>query len=151
MREIRAEIELTAPVERIWELLTDLRLYPQWNPLFLNAEGKLNAGARLKLKVKLPGIEQFTIAPTVLAIVPPTELCWLHRIRFPGLFGWEHSFTIEPLGADRLRFTQRSIFRGVLAPLFAIGLGAAVRQGCETLNAAMKRWGEKGSIQCLKC
>lgn len=151
MREIRTETELTAPVERIWELLTDVRLYPQWNPLFPSAAGELNVGAPLELAVKLPGIEQFTINPKIIAIVPPSELCWLYRYPFPGLFGWEYCFKIEPSGADRLRLIQRSIFRGLLAPLFAFALGAAVRQGCETMNAAMKRWGEKGSIQCLKC
>ncbi len=148
---IHEEIEITAPVERIWELLTDVGLYPQWNPLFVNAEGELNIGARLKLTVKLPGIEPFTITPTIRVIDPPTELTWRHRFRFPCLFGWEYRFKLEPLGADRLRITQRTSFRGVLAPLFAFGLGVAVRQGCEAMSAALKRWGEKGSIQCLKC
>lgn len=151
MREIRTDSEMMVPVERLWELLTDLSAYPQWNPLFPKAAGEFGAGAPLELAVKLPGIEQFAITPTVLAIVPPKELCWLHRSRFPGLFYWEYRFEIEPLAVDRVRLIQRSIFRGVLAPLYAFGLGAAVRQGSETLNAAVKRWGEKGSIQCLRC
>ncbi len=31
MREIRCEIEIEAPAERVWQVLTDFNTYPNWN------------------------------------------------------------------------------------------------------------------------
>jgi uncharacterized protein YndB with AHSA1/START domain len=32
MRELGTEVEIAAPPERIWEILTDFAAYPDWNP-----------------------------------------------------------------------------------------------------------------------
>jgi len=83
MSEVRTEITIEAPVERIRELLADFGLYPHW------------------------------MEPVV------------------------------PL--------QSSEFGGILAPLFDLGLRASVAGGMGQMNEAIRRWGEKGNIQCLRC
>ena len=32
VKELHSEIEINAPVERVWEVLTDFASYPRWNP-----------------------------------------------------------------------------------------------------------------------
>ena len=32
MRELRAEIEIAAPPERVWRVLSDFDAYPDWDP-----------------------------------------------------------------------------------------------------------------------
>ena len=32
MRELRREIEIAAPPERVWAVVTDFAAYPEWNP-----------------------------------------------------------------------------------------------------------------------
>ena len=32
MRQISTEIEINAPVETVWSILTDFDKYPDWNP-----------------------------------------------------------------------------------------------------------------------
>lgn len=68
MNELRTELSLEAPVERIWELLTDLKLYPQWNPLFQRATGKMNVGEKLELEVHLPDIDPFIVSPKIQSV-----------------------------------------------------------------------------------
>ena len=57
-----------------------------------------------------------TFRPTVLKVEPNREFRWLGHLLVPGLFDGEHSFTIEPLGESRVRFTQREIFTGCSFP-----------------------------------
>lgn len=44
MKELRTEIEIKAPPEKVWEILTDLARYPEWNPFFHHAVGTLKVG-----------------------------------------------------------------------------------------------------------
>jgi uncharacterized protein YndB with AHSA1/START domain len=41
MREIRTEIDIRASTDRVWEVLTDLERYPEWNPFITRAGGDL--------------------------------------------------------------------------------------------------------------
>lgn len=150
MNEVRTEITIEAPVERIWELLADLGLYPHWNPLFQRATGRLHAGEQLELVVTLPGIPPFVVSPTLLAVEPESDFCWQHALLF-GAFTWKYCVELEILDPNRLKFRQSSQFGGIFAPLFNLALGASVAGGLEQMNQAIRRWGEKGNIQCLKC
>ena len=151
MREIRTEIELAAPLDRIWALVADFSLYPRWNPLFTEAGGKPGKGATVRMTVALPPIDPFTIPVTLEEILPRSTIRWSYRYPVPMLFGWNFDITLEAAGEERVRVVQHSRFTGMLAPLFGFGLGRAVREGAERLNGALKRWGEKGGIRCLKC
>lgn len=151
MKEIRTEITLETPVERIWELLADCKLYPQWNPLFQRATGRMNAGEQLELVVNLPEIGPFVVRPKMLAVEPQSRFCWQHTLLFAGLFTWKYCTELEILAPHRLKFIQRSEFGGILGPLFNLGMGASVRAGLAQMNEAIRRWGEKGNIQCLRC
>jgi hypothetical protein len=55
-----------------------------------------------------------------------------------GLFDGEHSFTIEPLQENRVRFVQREAFKGLLVPLFARSLDTNTQRGFEQMNRGLK-------------
>ena len=40
MKEIHTEIEINAPAEKIWKVLTDFAAYPEWNPFVRRGEGR---------------------------------------------------------------------------------------------------------------
>lgn len=151
MAAIETEITVEAPVERIWELVADHALYPEWNPLFRRAAGTISAGDRWELVVALPGIEPFTVRPTLLTATPPSGFCWEHTVLWAGLFSWRYCVELEAISPHRVKFIQRSRFGGCLAPLFTLGLGRRVAEGLERMNAAIRRWGEEGHVRCLRC
>jgi hypothetical protein len=70
-------------------------------------------------------------------------LRWIGHLLIPGLFDGEHIFTIEPLGANRVRFVQREIFSGLLVPLFAKGLDTDTQRGFGEMNQALKAQAEQ--------
>ena len=83
-----------------------------------------------------------TFKPKVLNAEPNRELRWLGHLLVPGLFDGEHSFTIQPLGENRVRFAQREAFRGLLVPLFARNLDNSTLRGFKEMNGALKERAE---------
>jgi hypothetical protein len=138
MKQLRTEIEINAPAERVWQLLTDFASFPQWNPFIRRASGEPREGAQLQVYLQPSGAKGMTFRPKVLKAEPNRELRWLGHFLIPGLFDGEHIFTIEPLGAGRVRFVQRELFTGILVPLFARWLSKDTRLGFEEMNLALK-------------
>ena len=138
MKELRSEIEIQASAERVWQLLTDFASFPQWNPFIRRASGNVQVGERLEVNIQPSGAGGMTFRPTVLKAESNRELRWLGHLLISGLFDGEHIFTIEPFGANRVRFVQREIFTGLLVPLFARGLDTDTRRGFEEMNQALK-------------
>jgi hypothetical protein len=106
MKELHTEIEINASAERVWRVLTDFAAYPKWNPFVRRGDGEVRVGARLHLHIQPTGGKGMSFRPTVLVAEPNRELQWLGHLWLPGLFDGEHSFVIEPLGEEHVRFIQ---------------------------------------------
>jgi hypothetical protein len=145
MKELHSEIDIQASDERVWQLLTDFASFPQWNPFILRASGEPKTGTRLEATIQPSSARGMTFRPTVLKAEPKRELRWLGHLLIPGLFDGEHSLTIQPLEANRVRFVQHEIFRGILVPLFAHSLDTDTRRGFEEMNQALKMRAEHSS------
>jgi len=137
-RQLRAEVEVEASPERVWEVLTDFAAYRQWNPFIVEGAGQAVPGSRLELRMRLPGRRPMAIRPEVLEAEPGRRLRWLGRLLVPGLFDGEHSFTLEPAGPGRVRVVQREQFRGLAArPILAM-IGKPTLAGFQQLHQALK-------------
>jgi hypothetical protein len=144
MREIATEIDIVGTPARVWEVLTKFDAFPQWNPFIRKVNGELREGGRLEVVIQPPGHRGMTFRPVLLRVLPPRELRWLGRVWLPRVFDGEHAFTIEDLGANRVRFVQRERFRGILVPLLWRSLVRDTRRGFEDMNRALKRLVEAG-------
>src|SRR5665647_1463588 len=115
---LSTHIEIEAPVERVWAILSDFEAYPTWNPFIRKISGALKVGATLDAELQPPGSRAMRIRPVVQTVEPNRELSWLGRIfGIPHLFDGRHAFSIEPLSADSVRFVQQETFTGFLVPL----------------------------------
>jgi hypothetical protein len=137
-KQLRAEVEVEASPQRVWEVLTDFAAYRQWNPFIVEGDGQAVPGTRLELRMRLPGRRPTTLRPEVLEAEPGRRLRWLGRLLVPGLFDGEHSFTLEPAGSGRVRVVQQEEFRGLAArPVLAV-IGKPTLAGFELMNQALK-------------
>jgi hypothetical protein len=140
-RHIETAIDIMAPPERVWSILTDFPAYPSWNPFIVSAYGKAAAGAWLEIHIQPPGKRALMFRPTVLVAEPDRELRWRGRLLVPGLFDGEHFFRIEDRSGT-VHFIQGETFSGLLVGLVR-GTLNATRTGLEAMNAALKERAER--------
>jgi hypothetical protein len=146
LREQRSEIEIDAPPERVWAVVTDFDAYPEWNPFIRRISGELREGARLEVRIEPPGARTTPFKPTVRAVERNRELRWLGRLFVPGIFDGEQSLLIEPREGGRSRFVMAERFTGFLVGFLKDTL-AKTEGGFEQMNDALKARVEKPSAQ----
>jgi hypothetical protein len=146
-RTIRSAIEIRAPIEVAWAVLTDFSSYPDWNPLVRRLRGRPRAGRRITILSRPPGASGIAFAPVVLVWSPPNELRWRSTLISPLIFSGEHGFRLEPLGDDRVRFIQDETITGVLVPLYSRLRLPATRLGFEELNHRLRDRAERAAAE----
>jgi hypothetical protein len=114
---VHTEIEINAPAERVWEVLTDLASYSEWNPMIRRASGEVKKGSRLKIYFNPSGRKGITFDPKLLVVEPNRELRWQGQPGVPFIIESEHFFIITPIGGGRVRLAHDMIFYGLIIPL----------------------------------
>lgn len=145
MKELRTEIDIQAPAERVWQTLIDFEQYPTWNPLMPRIEGQAVEGQALTVRITPPGGMAMTLKPKVLRVQPAREFRWLGVLAVSGLFNGEHIFELHPNATDGTRFVQREEFTGVLVPLLMPLVRKSTQRGFEAMNLALKQRAEAAS------
>ena len=143
-KDLVTEIDIEAPADRVWQILTDFASYPSWNPFVRKIEGPVQEGAQLEVALQPPGRGPSTFRPKIVKVVPGRELRWLGHLGVSGLFDGEHRFQIEPLDGSRVRFVHAERFDGLLASPLLRSIGESTRQGFQAMNEALKSRAEGG-------
>jgi hypothetical protein len=139
--ELKTFVDIDATPERVWQVLTDLPAYAQWNPFITRAEGTFAVGERLSLRLPpVNALLRVTLRPMVLEVTPCRRLRLRSRqgrLGLPGLFDAEHTFTLtQHDGAVRLLEEQR--LRGLLVAVMARPLNRRRLPALTAMNAALK-------------
>ncbi len=114
---ILTTIEIGAPPEAIWAVLTDPDDYPAWNPMIAGLRGRLAKGQLIEA-IEGYGSDRTVIWPRLLVVDTDRELRWRgHLWGVPGLFIGEHYFLLRPTAHGTL-FTQGEHFSGALLWVF---------------------------------
>lgn len=145
MKEVSESILIDAPPRLVWRILVEFNRYRVWNPFIVRASGRLRIGQKIEATIRTPGWKPMTFRPTICAVMRDNELRWRERLWLPGLFDREHVFTIRRLNGDRVRFTQRERFAGLLAPLARRQLLERTRRGFRSMNEALKKRAERAA------
>jgi len=140
--ELRTFIDIDATPERVWQVLTDLPAYAEWNPFIAEASGTLAVGERLLMRAPpVNALVEPQLRPTVMEVVPFRRLRLRSRLirpAIPGLFDVELTMTItEEDGGVRL--WQQDRFSGLLAPLLIRSLNRHRLRAFTAMNTALKR------------
>jgi hypothetical protein len=138
MTTVSAATWIDARPEAVWAVLTDLRRYPEWHPLFPAAAGALAAGQRITLRGARDDGGRVTIRPRVTAVIPGRELGWVSRPPGmpPGLLSAEYGLTLKPGNGGTL-VLQREEYRGFLVRFSGRRLDRG-EAGLRALNGALK-------------
>lgn len=143
-KRLVTEIEIEASPDSVWEVLTDLSEYQNWNPFVVAGSGEVAVGCQLEVRMRQPGGNETTFKPIVTEATSPRSFEWLGRLGAPGLFAGRHRFDLVPTETGTL-LVHSEEFTGVLVPMLAKSLDQKTRAGFEAMNAAMKERVEPGS------
>ncbi|MBB1245108.1 SRPBCC domain-containing protein [Streptomyces durbertensis] len=138
MPTISTQIEIGAPPQRVWDVLTDFPGHQEWDPFFVRLEGTPRLGETLTVTIAPPGGKRMDFRPRVVELDAPHRFAWLGRLLVPGIFDGRHRFelTATPDGGTMLHHGER--FSGILTP-FGGGMLSRTATGFETFNDALKK------------
>lgn len=141
--ELRTEVEIAAPPERIWQVLTDFPAYHEWNPFITSIAGELKVGSQLAVVISPPESGETRFSPEVVRCDKNRELRWRGKLWFDWLFTGEHFFQLQASGPDSTRVIHGEDFSGILVKLNGRMLTQTAR-GFVYMNRALKRRIERG-------
>jgi hypothetical protein len=107
-------IDIQAPVDNIWRLLTDLPRWAQWNTTVERTVGNVERGATIKVFVKRSPGRAFPLRVTQLDA--PRRMVWSGGMPL-GLFRGTRVFELAASSAAVVTFTMREDYAGPLAGL----------------------------------
>ena len=136
--QLHTEIEIDASPEIVWNILTQLELYSDWNPFIVSAEGDVAVGERLTNRIVPPGGKAMTFKPTITAADDNERLEWLGRLGFPGIFDGRHRFELHATSNGGTHLVHTEHIRGLLVRLVRSSLDTGTLRGFEAMNAALK-------------
>jgi hypothetical protein len=126
--KIEHRIGIQTPPEVIWDVIKDIERWPQWNPLYLEAKGRIGFGEILTLTVALPGRQPRVIRPTVTDWTPNEQIIWRLNL-FGGLIRTTRYIEVEKLGEESCIFSNGEIFEGPLQGLIGKKLRKSIKAG----------------------
>lgn len=143
-RTLVTEIEIDAPRDAVWEVLSDLPRHTDWNPLIQSFSGDLDVGNTLDVIIQLPDFDATAVRPTVLVASENEELRWRGTMGVRGIFDGEHYFVLEETDRGTTLFRHGEDFSGMLVhPVMAL-IGSKTEAGFVAMNTALKARVEAG-------
>lgn len=113
-------IEIDAPVEEVWDVITDLGRAPEWNDhiILSSAPAGLATGKKLRIRTRHPETQHLraSFRATVTRLEPNQEFTWEAKILFRWLLTATDTITVSALEGDRTKVTQSMSFEGALSP-----------------------------------
>ena len=138
MLEIKTEIIINSPIEKVWQALVKFQDYSQWNPFITEISGELKLGATLNVLITPPNKKGMRFKPTLLKAEPNKELRWAGKLGLATVFQGEHYFLLETTTEEQTKLIHGEIFTGWLVPLLKKDLTGATKQGFIAMNEALK-------------
>jgi len=109
-KTFHVEIEIAAPPEAVWDVLTDTEHYQEWNPTQVEIRGAHALGSKLVAVFDAPEVTPFEVELTVSEMDAPYLL--RQRGGVPGIITFDHRWTVTPTEHGSL-VVQHEVDRGI--------------------------------------
>jgi uncharacterized protein YndB with AHSA1/START domain len=138
-------VEIDAPPSVVWQVLTDLENYPQWNPFCVSARSTLQIGSPVEMTLTDYSGEADTFPNTeyVCAVVPERLLSWELRATAESPYAARRDQVIEHMAENRCLYYSTDAFLGVRASEIMTETGHWVKRAFDDTATALKRHSER--------
>jgi len=142
------KVDINAPREIVWDILVDLKRYPEWNPFTYRVDSTLRPGDPIDLYVRMPIRGDRLQTERVKVVNRPTELSWGMKLGFEFLVTTLREQHIEKVSETSCTYRTWDAFSGLLMPLVMGLFKADVQNGFNNMTYALKAraeqiWAEK--------
>jgi hypothetical protein len=108
-------INIQAPRDKIWSLLTNAADFPRWNSTVQSIEGQIALGQKLRLRVPIAPKRVFKVK--VSAFEPGARMVWSDGAA--PMFKGVRTFTLAPRDNGSVDFSMVEVFSGLMLPMIA--------------------------------
>jgi hypothetical protein len=143
MKELKTEILINAPPQKVWAILIDFQNYHTWNPFIRSIKGNIVVGNKITVRLEPPEATRMTFHPKILVFEKNKEFRWIGNLFFPGLFDGEHKFELVDNENRTTIFRQSEKFRGIFVPFFKKMLDINTTNGFNLMNQKLKELAEQ--------
>jgi len=146
MREIKTEIEISAPTTEVWSILTDINNWAEWSPIINQASGDASLGSTLSITMigKEEGKDGPKYNPVITILDEPKSFRWRANMMAEFLFTNDKVFELEETSSGT-RLIHKELFSGMIVPMFWSKLDKEVPSMLNSMNDALKIKAEKSS------
>ena len=132
---IQARVGVQAPAFAVWDVISQLDTWKDWNPLFTEAEGRLSIGTLLSLRRKREGKGELEEG-RVVDWVPNEQILWSRTV---GPFARVLAFLeIEALSETACVLSVGEVYQGMLGERLAEKQRRPLTAGWKELAEAAK-------------
>lgn len=140
MQRVNSEIIISASIDQVWQVVSDLGSYQKWNSQLRLLDGDVELGERVKIRLK-PLYYRSAKSSAVISDMQPVTRFGLNNINIiPGLLKLECLFTLSRIDEHTTSLHLHQRFYGVLA--FLVDKRARsieAKKSCYKMNAETKR------------
>ncbi len=135
-------VQINAPAETVWQVLTDFESYPDWNPFTVRAESSLEVGEPVVLHI--PRGKSMMKQSFILEVFdPPREIAWrLPKMIHKAFFNAYRVQKVVPINEKSCTYETSDTFDGWIAGKLYRAQSDWVQNNFRKLAAALKERSE---------
>ena len=139
---IEHDLEVDAACETVWEVITDLPRYSEWNPFVASCQSTLEPGDPIHMRVHIFRAFAQPQTETIFEHVPGRRVCYgVEKNSLRAL--WSHRcHSVEAAEDGRARYRSRFELSGWLAPVVRWLFGSRMRRGFDEMSIGIKQRSE---------
>ena len=140
--EVRTDrIQINAPIDFVWDVLTEVEKYGEWNPFTPQVRTDFKIGSPAHLLVRM-GPTKMKITESVCAFEEPRLIAWSKEFGARRLLFAMREQHLEPVNETSCRYHNTDRLTGVLAALVFLCFGGYMRRGFSDVGLGLKRYAE---------
>ncbi|MEU4430236.1 SRPBCC domain-containing protein [Nocardia rhamnosiphila] len=136
-------VEVDAPAEVVWSVLTDFDRYGDWNPFISRCRADLTVGAPIDMRVEQLAPRPIRMREWIRSVTAGREFSYSMKPIPLGALRSKRSHTLTPLAGDRTRYESHFELDGWLAPLVGLLFGRGFEKGFPGMTTAVEREAER--------
>jgi hypothetical protein len=134
---INQPIEIDAPAEVVWEVITDLEKYGEWNPFIPECRSTLEVGDPIEMRVQIFAAFAQPQTEFITEHEPDKHLCYGLPTQPLGSLRSRRCHDVEAIDAGRTRYTSRFELSGWLNSVVRTLLGRRLEAGFTAMTDAV--------------